>query len=399
MFYISREITEITFDTYTRFANVKPVWENFLPENHHLLCPDITAPELSMPEDIEFRYVNIRRRGKLIGVMYLQFLNFNSKHYHHGIFDKPVLKHLKECIVRQEVKIMVCGNLFRVNYQGFWFADKKDKSKIFDCLQLYRKENKMDSDSCGILLKDCSREFAPVQFTCHKFKAFNQDLTMELNIRPEWKTFDNYISDLSRKYRQRAVKIIQSAITLRKTELNAGQLLKEEPRINELYLNIVKKQSLALGILNAAYFRQMKACLEDNFKVFGYYEGDKLIAFSSHIYYPGKNKMEIHYIGLDYDYNSKYNLYFNILYDGIATAIQSSYSGIEMGRTAREAKANAGAHPVENFNYIWIKPGLIRLVFRFIGSWFEKNIGDEWKRRNPFKSSRGNEVNLQNAQN
>jgi hypothetical protein len=111
-----------------------------------------------------------------------------------------------------------------------------------------------------------------------------------------------------------------------------------------------------------------------------------MIAFSSNIYYPSKAKMEIHYIGLDYAYNNQYNLYFNLLFDGIKCAIINGFKTIEMGRTAREAKANAGARAVENFNYIWVKPGIIRLAFNFIGSWFDGNIGEDWKKRNPFKS-------------
>lgn len=131
----------------------------------------------------------------------------------------------------------------------------------------------------------------------------------------------------------------------------------------------------------------MKKKLGDNFRVYGYFLGDKMLAFSSNIYYPEKQKMEIHYIGLDYNYNNQYNLYFNLLFDGIKCAIINGFKTIEMGRTAREAKANAGAHAVENFNYIWVKPGIVRMAFNFIGSWFDSNIGEDWKKRNPFKSN------------
>lgn len=389
MFYIKSNALQISFDAFHRFEEAESLWRSILPSGHHLLCPDIQATEAAMPEDITFRYVNIMRNGELIGVMYLQCLHFNSKHYHHGIFDRPVLKQLKECIIRQSVHLLICGNLFRVNFQGFYFKDKSDRSLIFDCLQLYRQSLKQDAEQCGILVKDCSREFAPAQFSCYKFKAFDQDLTMELSIRSEWKTFDDYLGDLSRKYRQRAAKIRKAAVGITLSDMDLGMLQMQKNRIHELYMNIVQKQSLALGILNADYFLQMKQHLGEQFKVFGYFKDGQLIAFSSHIYYPQRNKMEIHYIGMDYTQNQIHQLYFNLLFDGIRTAIDGAFDTIEMGRTAREAKANAGAHAVENYNYIWVKPGLIRLAFRFIGNWFEKNIGEDWKNRNPFKSSPG----------
>ncbi|HEY1046928.1 MAG TPA: hypothetical protein VGF79_10850, partial [Bacteroidia bacterium] len=286
--------------------------------------------------------------------------------------------------------ILVCGNIFRVNFQGFYFKDKADKEKIFDILKLYRKMVKQERDFCGILVKDCSKEFSSIQFSCHGFKAFNQDLTMELSIDEHWNSFDDYIQDLSRKYRQRALKIVKSLSRINTIDMDANMIEQEKVRMNELYMNIVGQQTLALGILNSNYFLQMKLGLGESFKVFGYYLGEKLVAFSSHIYYDPKRKMEIHYIGLDYDYNQQYNLYFNILFDGIRQAIEKRYSHIEMGRTAREAKANAGAYAVENFNYVWLRPGIVRLAMNTMGKWFENQIGDEWKKRNPFKSRANN---------
>lgn len=360
--------------------------------NHHLQCKDLEALENTMPEDIQFRYVNIYDNSELIGVMYLQCLRFNSRHYHHGILDKPVIKHIKDFILSKSADILICGNIFRVNFQGFYFKDKAKRELIFDCLNLYRQEMKIEKNFCGILVKDCSREFKSTEFTCHGFKAFNQDLTMELVLRENWRTFDDYLNDLSRKYRQRANKIIRSKSNLRLIDMDVELLETHKERINELYMNIVNQQTLALGILNSDYFIQMKNGLENGFKVYGYFEGDKLLAFSSHIYYFPKKSMEIHYIGLDYDFNNQYNLYFNILFDGISTSIENGFSNIEMGRTAREAKANAGAHAVENYNYVWLRPGITRFAMNTLGKWFENKIGDDWKKRHPFKTSAETQV-------
>lgn len=387
MFYKLSIKHKIRFKSANRFRDVAGEWRDILPINHHLQCRDIEALEHTMPDDIQFRYVSIYEDDELIGVMYLQCLRFNSRHYNHGVLDKPVIRIMKDFILKRSADILICGNIFRVNFQGFYFKDKAKKEWIFDCLNLYRQEMKPEKNFCGILVKDCSREFKATQFTCHGFKAFNQDLTMELNIRENWKSFDDYLGDLSRKYRQRANKITKSAEPLQLVDMSVEQLTQEKDRINELYMNIVKQQTLALGILNSDYFIQMKSALGENFKVYGYYKDEQLLAFSSHIYYDPKLAMEIHYIGMDYAFNNTYNLYFNILFDGIKTAISKGFQRIEMGRTAREAKANAGAHAVENFNYIWLRPGITRLAMNSMGRRFESTVGDDWKKRNPFKST------------
>ncbi|MCC6817299.1 MAG: hypothetical protein IT245_00185 [Bacteroidia bacterium] len=387
MFYRSNIKEQIKFRTADNFREIANDWREILPLNHHLQCRDIEALEATLPEDIAFKYVNIYERNELIGVMYLQCLKFNSKHYHHGLLDRPGLRLLKSYILGKTADILICGNIFRVNFQGFYFKDKEKKALIFDCLNLYRQSMKPEKNFCGILVKDCSREFKSTQYTCHGFKSFSQDLTMEMEIRPNWQNFEDYLSDLSRKYRQRAIKIVSSSDKIRLIDLTVEQLTQEKERINELYMNIVNKQNIALGILKSDYFIQMKLGLGEGFKVYGYYLGDKLLAFSSHIYYTPKAEMEIHYIGLDYEYNQEFNLYFNILFDGIKQAIDKKFNKIEMGRTAREAKANAGALAVENFNYVWIRPGIVRWAMDSMGRWFENGLGDEWKKRQPFKTT------------
>ena len=386
MYYLKQQLPGITFETHTVYKEVLASWQNIVNESHHLLSPDIEALEASKPEDIEFRYVNIIENGELIGIMYLQCLMFNQKHYDHSLFDRPVLKYIKGFAVRQKTYVLVCGNLFRVNFQGFYFKDKSRRDLIFNCLLNYKESVHKQKNFSGILVKDCSREFNQIQFGCHSFRSFTQDLTMELDIQDKWATFTDYTSALSRKYRQRASKIQTSLKDIHVLDLSLEDLSRYKDKINQLYLNIVRQQSLALGILNADYFARMKAALGDKFKVFAYFRQDNMLAFSSHIYYPEKQYMEIHYIGLDYEANPKHQLYFNILFDGIKTAIEKKLLKIEMGRTAREAKASAGAHPVENFNYIWIKPGFARLVVNFLSKWFESKIGDEWQKRHPFKS-------------
>lgn len=392
MFYRNSIRNKIRFETANRYADIKQAWSGLLPANHHLQCRDIEALEATMPDDIAFKYVNIYEDDILIGVMYLQCLKFNSKHYNHGLLDRPVIKHLKSFILSQSADILICGNIFRVNFQGFYFKDKAKKELIFDCLNLYRQEMKPEKDFCGILVKDCSREFKTTQFTCHGFKAFNQDLTMEMGIRPNWKSFDDYLGDLSRKYRQRANKIIKSGNQLVRVDMDLDTIEKHLLRINELYMNIVNRQKVALGLLKSDYFLQMKKGLGDGFKVYGYFHEGELLAFSSHIYYTPKLEMEIHYIGMDYEFNNRFNLYFNILFDGIKTAIEGGFKKIEMGRTAREAKANAGANAVENFNYIWIRPGFVRFALDMMGRWFENSLGEEWKKRQPFKTTHQNEA-------
>lgn len=370
---------------YASFNEAKEEWLKILPNHHHLLSNDLLALENTKAEHLTFSYVTVFNQNMPIGVMYLQHLNFNQKHFSHSFLDKPFLKILKPLILKLSTNILVCGNLFRVNFQGFYFTKKEDRAYIFDCLKLYKQQVKKTVKFSGILVKDCSRTFKLEDFSCNAFMPYTEDLTMEIDINPIWQNFNDYVNALSRKYKQRANKIIKAIEPIEKKNLTLEDVLFYKDKIEQLYLDITQKQNIALGILNANYFIEMKRLLDNKFEVIGYFENNELIAYSCHIFYPEKKEMETHYIGFDNEKNKIYNLYFNIIFHGIETAINKGYKKLELGRTAREAKASAGAYAVENYNYIWIKQGIARLAVKYLSKSFTSTMGDEWKNRNPFK--------------
>ena len=115
----------VSLKIYNQFADAHSEWKSILPENHHLLCCDLQAIENSNPPDIQFHYVSIYKNDELYGVMYLQHLTFSQKHFNSELIQRPALKMLSPILSRLKAHLLICGNLFRVNFQGFYFKDKK----------------------------------------------------------------------------------------------------------------------------------------------------------------------------------------------------------------------------------------------------------------------------------
>jgi hypothetical protein len=153
--------------------------------------------------------------------------------------------------------------------------------------------------------------------------------------------------------------------------------------MESLYLELVNKQMITIGTLNSSYFANMKKQLNERFECFGFFKEDELVAFSSHIYYPTKNEMEIHYIGINGQLNNQYQLYFNILCHGVETAINKQFVSLELGRTAKEAKANMGAVAQVNQSYVWLSSRILRSIFKYMSS----NSDNSKINRQPFKNS------------
>ena len=341
--------------------------------------------EKARPDYINFKYIIIEDNKQPVGIAYLQLLNFNAKHYNNDLLNSPKLEKIKSHIIKKNTNLVICGNLFRTNFQGFYFKNEKDNSLILGVLKDFAKRNPFKVNFTGVLLKDCAVEFDTKEFKKQRYESFLNDITMYVPIKNAWASFEDYMGELSRKYLQRAKKIRQAKEAVTVQELDLDAIIDNSPRIEELYLQVASRQSIKMGMLNAQYFIEMKKTLGDAFRINGYYFEDKLVAFSSHII--DGDSMEIHYIGFDTQYNEQCKLYFNIIFDGIETAIQNGKHTVDLGRTALEAKASAGAIPVYNTNYIWVKLGLPTIVYKFFNKQYSSTLNEEWKNRFPFKEA------------
>ncbi len=369
-----------SFFEYSCITDIADIWDSILPVNHSLVSPNLKVLELAKPDDMQFKYLMVRKMDAVIGVIYLQQLKITTNHFDGTAIDKPGLGWLKKCINSQFRDVLICGNLFRVHFPGYYFKNTKDDSLVFEILTDYLNSTKENKRFCGILVKDSPHQFKDLD----KFKPYHDDVTMEIEIKNQWKSMDDYKFSLRKKYRQRYNTIQNSGKSVTFKEFSLDEIIMNASQIEQLYLNVALKQSLRIGFVNAAYFIEMKRCYGDSFILKGYYFNNELVAFSSHIMYENE-VMEIHFIGLNYNHNDSQSLYFNILFDGLEIAILKKMKRLELGRTARVAKASLGGKPIGIFNYILLKKGIPSLAFTFFNTWFVKSLGEDWMQRNPFK--------------
>lgn len=354
-------------------------WDSLLPEGHHLRSCHLLAFEKAAVDDIETSYVQVFTKDKLIGVLYLQQFAFQHKHLNFGNGTTSIAK-LIRYLLPKKIPILVCGHLFRINFQGFYFKDAAHRELVFDAIKLFVKEQGRPS---GIIVKDCNDVFIEQSCRLWGYRFFSGDVTMEIAKRKSWKRFDDYMNDLHKNYRQRAKKIIAAFAGVETKQFNAAEIKNNTAAIEQLYWNVVNKQTVKLGTVNIAYFYELKNDLQDNFEFHALYSDGKMIGFYTFIFYPAE--METHFIGLDYEANTKHKVYFNILFAGIAKMIDKGLDKLELGRTARDAKANAGALPRQVFNYIKVKNILADIALRYFLNRFNKAENINLTKRNPLK--------------
>jgi hypothetical protein len=356
------------------------VWDELLSPNHHLQSRHLLAFEKSNIEDVENNYIQVFLKDKLVGVVYLQQFIFQHKHLNFSN-DKQIKSRLIKLLLPKRLLLLVCGHLFRIGYQGFYFKNEAHNNLVFDAIELFKQQNKYKP--CGIIIKDCAEVFVEQQSKVFDYHFFNGDVTMEIHRRAHWKTFDDYLKDLHKKYLQRAKKIIKAFDGIEQRLLSANEIIENKVAIEKLYWNVVNKQTIKLGTVNANYFYELKNDLGDNFEFYALYKNNLMIGFYTFIFY--ETEMETHFIGLDYEENKTHSIYFNILFFGIQKMIERQYHKLELGRTAKEAKVNVGALPKQIFNYINVKNKLAKITLNYFLKRFNAVEDNKQTERNPLK--------------
>jgi hypothetical protein len=371
----------ISIKSVNNIAACKAVWDDFLPEVHHLNERHLLQIEKANIPDIENHYLQIFLKNKLIGIAYLQLFKFNHTHVS---FNTPptIQSRLLKFFLPKSLQLLVCGNLFRIDFQGFYFKNEQHNACIFEAINLFTKQNKR-LNPYGIIVKDCKDVFLAEKYASSGYYFFNGDVTMEITRRQDWHTFEDYLNDLTKKYFKRAKKIMLAFDAVQTKELNATEILENSSEIERLYLNVVNKQKIRLGIVNAAYLYELKYDLGHDFELHALYFNNIMIGFYTYIFY--NNEMETHYIGLDYSYNNSHKIYFNILFLSVKKMIERKFEKLELGRTAKEAKANLGAFPKQIFNYVKVNNLLAKIAMQYFLKKFNRSENQLQSERSPLK--------------
>ena len=93
---------------------------------------------------------------------------------------------------------------------------------------------------------------------------------------------------------------------------------------------------------------------------------------------------DANYVGLDYAYNEKFDIYQRILYDYVDEAIKARVTELQFGRTSELIKSAVGALPVDMTIYIKHKRSLSNLILKNV---IQSVKPSPFELRKPFKAN------------
>jgi len=213
------------------------------------------------------------------------------------------------------------------------------------------------------------------------YHQFEVQPNMVMEIDPAWTTFDDYLAELSSKYRVRVKRAYKKSKDITSREFSEAEIETNLDAIFQYFISVQKNAGFNLVYLKPNYFLELKKRMGDLYKLYGYYDGDKLIGFNTIIL--NHDELEAHYLGFDRGYNISHQLYLTMLYDKVKKAIALKKKRIIFARTAMEIKSSVGAEPVEMCIYLRHENALLNKVVSPIISLL--NPHETWVPRHPFK--------------
>jgi GNAT acetyltransferase-like protein len=386
------------FVLFTSIEDLTADWEKVQPDNIFLQRTYLEILESRPPRGMQFTYLVFYKDSIPTGIAYCQISNFRPDK---SIRDLSV-KDKYPCIIRAFARyfknfvvskfdhnLLVCGNLLLTGEHGYYFApghvDKATRFRLLEEALILTQKHWEDKGLAvdGILIKDVQGDHrAPSRiFMEKKFREFTFHPNMVMALRPEWATFDDYLKEVTSKYRVRAKRAFKRAARLEKRELTEQQISGNKERLYELYKNVMDNASFNMVVLHEDYLPSLKKELGERFRIFGYYMDGELAGYYSTIL--NHHELEAHFLGFEPTFNKDCQIYLNMLYDILRDGIGQGVSRVVYARTAMEIKSSIGAEPFDMYCYIRSNNTITNKILPPLLEYL-RPPGD-WVPRKPFK--------------
>lgn len=332
-------------------------------------------------------FIGIFDKEDLLGIVLTQFL-FAEKLESFGERDQCLKTSVRNFALKNFAShVLFVGNNMLTGQNAFAFSPNIKEVKAIKTLHKAITQLKKDLKAQGkkvhiTSIKDfTAKEIEPLQAEFKNNYTFSTQPNMVFEINKNWKTEQDYIDALSKKYRDQYKRARKKSEGVEKKKMSLADIRKYEDVIYELYFHVAKNAPFNTFFLARNHFSFFKEIMKDDFLLYGYFLDEKLIGFNTLI----KNGavMDTYFLGYDESIQREKMLYLNMLYDMIAYSINQGFSSIVFARTALEIKSSVGAKPVKMYGLITHSNALINHNIARFFNYLEPKT--EWQERNPFK--------------
>ena len=385
-FYL--KTTTLSYTIYNSVSKLPEGWNQLAVQNIFLSKEYLEVLEKSSPVNMTCHFIGFFHENKLCGIALSQFLDVN-KLDSFGERDQCGKKIIRNFIFKNfSSHVLFIGNNMLTGQNAFSFLPIIDKKLAIETLKkaseelisiFKNKKIKIHLVTFKDFDSDEIQDIEKVNFTDYFKFSIQPNMLFEIN--ENWKSEENYIESLSKKYRDQYKRARKKSAEIVKRKMPLDEIIKYEETIYDLYFHVAKNAPFNTFFLAKNHFRIFKELLKDKFLFYGYFIEDKLVGFNTLI--KNGDAMDTYFLGYDDKIQRDKMLYLNMLYDMIAYSINKGFKKIVFARTALEIKSSVGAKPIKMFGIIKHQNKSINKYMDKIFPYLEPEV--KWQERNPFK--------------
>lgn len=380
--------TALSYQIYESSIQLPENWNTLASKNIFLSKEYFEILEKSAPTNMICHYIGLFDDHNLVGIAISQFLDLN-KLESFGDRDRCVKASVRKFILKNfSSHVLLIGNNMLTGQNSFLFSDSISTPEGLKTLKKATNDLKSKFKSMGkkvhiTTFKDYTQKDVE-EFTSEVFKKnykYCIQPNMTFDIRNEWKSEQDYINSLTKKYRDQYKRARKKAEGIEKRKLHLEDIIRHEEIIYDLYHHVAQNAPFNTFFLSKNHFRVFKEILKDKFLFYGYFFNGNLIGFNTLI--KNGDTIDTYFLGYDDTVQREKMLYLNMLYDMIAYSINKGFKEIIFARTALEIKSSVGAKPTEMYGFMEHSNSRINRHVPKIFPKLEPEI--IWQERNPFK--------------
>ncbi|MDI1257245.1 MAG: 8-amino-7-oxononanoate synthase [Flavobacterium sp.] len=381
--------TTISHKIFTTAAELPEHWNVLANDNIFLTREYLEVLEKSAPINMTCHFIGLFENENLVGIALSQFLDLN-KLASFGDRDRCVKTSVRNFIFKTFAShVLFIGNNMLTGQNAFSFDEKINKSEALLALKSASESIKKIFQKRRLKVHITTfKDFSAAEITDFKnagyqnYYQFTIQPNMIFSIDANWKSEQDYINALSKKYRDQYKRARKKADGIEKRKMHLEDIITFEETIYKLYLHVAKNAPFNTFLLAKNHFSTFKRLLKDQFLFYGYFLDEKLIGFNTLI--RNGTAMDTYFLGYDDNIQKEKMLYLNMLYDIIAYSVNKGFREVIFARTALEIKSSVGAKPLEMYGLIQHRNKQINKKIAKIFDYLEPKT--EWKERNPFSS-------------
>ena len=371
------------------------VWDKLsCQKNTYFNKAYLSAFEAYHTNQILFRYLIIYSSKTPVALATIQVLDYKINTNAAGSLSNKFiekLSHYLSCfLLRDYLKIVVCGNPFLSGEHGIYIVNNQDNASImaqlvFGIQELIKNSSDLKNRTDVILIKDfvAASLKNSDELKKYNFSAVQVDPAMVLYLDPKWNNFDDYLNALKSKFRVKAKKAYKTSSLVTSQDFSPSDIKKHQAQLTQMYTNVIEKSSFNMSTLDLSTYVFLKEKHPTTFIFKGYFLNGDIVGFMSGML--NNDSLDAHFIGINYDNNKTHAIYSRILYDYVNAGIKSKVKSINFGRTSGEIKSSLGAIPIELTCYIRHKKSVANFFFK---PFLKRIKTKQFEQRFPFKKTK-----------